>query len=85
MKSWKTTVSGLITAIGAALMQNDDATLKLIGQILIVLGPILFGLSAKDAQVHGGTIAQATPAAVQVQTAVEGAELTAKTEADKKP
>ena len=53
IRSWKTTLAGLITAIGAALVQSDDPTLKLIGQVLIVLGPVIFGVVAKDSGVTG--------------------------------
>jgi hypothetical protein len=67
MKSWKTTLGGAITAIGAAFSQSDDATLKAIGQVLIVLGPVLIGIFAKDSNVHGGTVAQDTPATAQVE------------------
>jgi hypothetical protein len=58
MKSWKTTVAGIITAIGVGFMQSDDPTLQLIGKILAVVGPIIFGITAKDADVTGGTRAQ---------------------------
>ena len=76
MKSWKTSLSGLLTAIGAALAQSDDHTVRIIGQILLIIGPLLMGLSAKDHDVHGGTVAQATPLAVQVEMAKEGDVLT---------
>ena len=72
MKSWRTTLSGLLTAMGAALSQSDDHTVKVIGTILLIIGPLLLGMTAKDSQVHGGTIAQATPPAVQEQMKAEG-------------
>ena len=53
--SWKTTLCGLITALGVGCLQSTDPTLQLIGKILAVLGPILFGVVAKDFDVHGGT------------------------------
>ena len=77
MKSWKTSLSGLLMAIGAALVKSDDHTITIIGQILLIIGPLLLGLSAKDSNVHGGTVAQATPLAVQVEMVKEGAVLTA--------
>ena len=55
MKSWKTTLAGLLTAAGVALIQNEDAILKSIGQILAVVGPLLLGWAAKDSNVTGGT------------------------------
>ena len=72
MKSWKTSLSGLLTAIGAALAQSDDHTVRIIGQILLIIGPLLLGLSAKDSNVHGGTVAQATPMAIQQEMKLEG-------------
>jgi hypothetical protein len=53
MKNWKTTTFGAITAIGVGLAQSEDENLKLIGQILSVVGPILFGFFAKDYNVTG--------------------------------
>ena len=58
MKNWKTTLAGAITACGAGLSQTDDPTLKMIGHILVVLGPIIFGLMAKDLNVTGGNVDQ---------------------------
>ena len=75
MKSWKTTLGGAITAIGAALMQNDDPTLKAAGGILIVIGPLILGGFSKDSNVHGGTVPQATPPNVQTETLKEGREM----------
>ena len=53
MRNWKTTLFGAITAAGAGLIASDDPILKTIGQILAVVGPVLFGLFAKDANVTG--------------------------------
>ena len=47
-KSWKTTLAGFLTALGVTLSQNEDATLKLIGQVLSVVGPLILGWAAKD-------------------------------------
>lgn len=60
MKSWKTTLFGALTAAGGGLTQADDPTLKMIGQVLMVLGPILLGICAKDHNVTGGDNAQTT-------------------------
>lgn len=57
-KSWLTTLFGAITAAGAGLIQTDDPTLKMIGQLLSVIGPIALGLVAKDSRVTGGTVQQ---------------------------
>jgi hypothetical protein len=58
MKSWKTTLFGGITAAGMGLAQCEDPILKTIGQILVVIGPVLLGIFAKDGNVTGGTVAQ---------------------------
>lgn len=58
MKNWKTTLFGAVTACGLGLSQADDPALKMIGQILTVVGPILFGIFAKDKDVTGGTVNQ---------------------------
>lgn len=54
-KNWMTTFAGMATALGAALSQQEDATLKAIGQILVIIGPLLLGIMAKDNNVTGGT------------------------------
>jgi hypothetical protein len=68
MKSWRTTVAGIITAIGVGFSQSNDPTLQLIGKILIVVGPVIFGLVAKDSSVTGGSIPQASPPGVALKS-----------------
>ena len=46
--SWKTSVAGIITALGAALQQSTEPLIHSIGQFLLALGPLLLGLSARD-------------------------------------
>ena len=58
MKNWKTTLFGLITALGVGCIQSTDPTVQVIGKILAVVGPILLGLFAKDSNVTGGTTQQ---------------------------
>lgn len=53
MKNWKTTSSGLIAAIGAALVASDDANVKLIGEVVSVIGMVLLAFNAKDHDVTG--------------------------------
>lgn len=48
MKNWKTTLFGAITALGTYLAGVDDTITKVIGQILVVLGPLLLGIFAAD-------------------------------------
>ena len=55
MVSWKTSLGGIITAIGTILTQGDGPTMKLIGGVLAAIGALLLGLSAKDHNVTGGT------------------------------
>lgn len=55
MKSWKTTIGGIVTAAGVSMQASDNATVKLIGLILAGLGAIIIGGSAKDSNVTGGT------------------------------
>ena len=62
--SWKTTVGGLLTSIGAALLGASQAldlvtppALLWVGYIYTAIGPVLLGTSARDAskssQDHG--------------------------------
>lgn len=53
MKNWKTTVGGLLLAIGTPLSQSSDETLKYIGTIMTALGALILGLAAKDFNVTG--------------------------------
>lgn len=48
MKSWKTTLGGIVASVGAALQASEDGTLKLIGVVLLTLGTALFGVTARD-------------------------------------
>jgi len=58
MKNWKTTLFGFVTAAGAGMIASDDPTIQLVGKILVIIGPILLGLFAKDSNVTGGTVKQ---------------------------
>jgi hypothetical protein len=53
MKNWKTTVAGIVTAVGVGFTQSDDPTLQFIGKVLMVVGPIILGVAAKDLNVTG--------------------------------
>ena len=55
MKSWKTTVGGILAAAGAAMQASDNATVKLIGAIAGAIGLAFVGVSAKDNNVTGGS------------------------------
>lgn len=58
MKSWKTTLGGLLAASGIALQTSDNATIKTIGVVLGVVGTLLLGGGAKDNNVTGGSVKQ---------------------------
>ena len=75
MTSWKTSLGGIILALGGIFTQQTDHTLQLIGAVLSAVGALLLGLAAKDSNVHGGTVAQATPPAVQEQMKAEGMQM----------
>ncbi len=55
MKSWKTSLGGILAAVGMALIQSDDSVIKAIGVIIGALGTLLLGFAAKDSNVTGGT------------------------------
>jgi len=64
MVSWMTSVAGILAAVGLGLSQMDNPTIKLIGQIMSVVGTALLGLAAKQFNVTGGSVPQASPPGV---------------------
>jgi hypothetical protein len=50
MKDWKTTVCGIVAAVGAYLVNSQTGWLNVVGQVLSSLGVLLVGLQAKDAK-----------------------------------
>jgi len=50
MKNWKTTVGGLLAALGSYLVNSQVGTLNLIGQIAQVIGVFLIGAMAQDSK-----------------------------------
>lgn len=50
--SWKTTVCGVVSAVGAYFVQSGDPKLELIGQFLLPLGTFCTGYFAKDKSVE---------------------------------
>ena len=84
MISWMPTVGGILTGFGLLLSQiPGHPNVSLAGLIIAAAGAAFTGATSKQWNVHGGTVAQATPIAVQEQMTVEGAVLDAKTEVDK--
>jgi hypothetical protein len=55
MTSWKTTIGGLLGALGTTLSGYSDPTVHLVGTVLTAIGLFLLGVSAKDNNVTGGT------------------------------
>ena len=55
MTNWKTTVGGLLIAVGSGLQGMQDGTYQTIGKFMIAVGGLILGLSAKDFNVTGGT------------------------------
>lgn len=47
--NWKTTVGGVLAAVGSYLVNSQTGTLNLIGQISQVIGIFLIGAMAQDA------------------------------------
>jgi hypothetical protein len=54
MKNWKTTLFGIIGALGVSLLASNDSTLHTIGVIIAALGVLGNGAMAKDKNVTGG-------------------------------
>ncbi len=49
MKNWKTTVGGILAAIGSYLVNSQLGVLNVVGQIMQVIGVFLIGATAQDA------------------------------------
>jgi hypothetical protein len=56
MKNWKTTVGGLITAIGLYMMTIPEV--KDLGGVVAAIGAVFTGSMAKDSNVTGGSVKQ---------------------------
>lgn len=53
MKSYKTTISGLLASVGLILAENDNPIISAIGRIMEAVGLLLVGSLAKDHNVTG--------------------------------
>lgn len=51
MKNWKTTVGGILAAVGSYLVNTQIGVLNVVGQIMQVVGIFLVGVTAQDAPV----------------------------------
>ena len=73
MVNWMTTLAGFLAAFGVLLSQiTDPPWIKTVGLIAGAAGTALLGLTAKQYNVHGGTVSQATPPIVQEETLEKG-------------
>ena len=50
MKNWKTTLGGIVAAVGSYLVNSQTGVLNIIGQVLAVVGTLLLGHSAADSK-----------------------------------
>lgn len=48
MKNWKTTLGGVIAAVGTYLTNSQVGVLNIVGQILNIVGVLLLGGAAAD-------------------------------------
>jgi len=48
MKSWKTTLGGIMLGIGSPLAAAGEGIYKTIGIVLVTIGGLLVGISARD-------------------------------------
>lgn len=46
--NWRTTIGGVLSALGISMQASDNATVKLIGTITAAIGTFLLGAAAKD-------------------------------------
>lgn len=54
MKSWKTTLGGILTSAGLTLKTHGTTTAEYwLGEFCALAGPLLLGLGAKDFNVTG--------------------------------
>lgn len=53
MKNWKTSLGGILLAIGASLQSSEDPTMKAVGSVLLGAGGLIIGLFGKDNNVTG--------------------------------
>jgi hypothetical protein len=48
MKNWKTTLGGVLAAVGTYLMNSQTGVLNVVGQIMNIVGMLLLGGAAVD-------------------------------------
>lgn len=62
IKSWRTTLGGVLLAIGAFFVTQDFDFAVIIGQVINALGALLLGGSARDNNVSSEEAGAAKPA-----------------------
>lgn len=50
MKNWKTTLGGILAAVGTYLANSQTGALNVVGQILNIVGVLLLGGAAVDSK-----------------------------------
>ena len=75
MTNWQTSLGGVIAALGGVFTQQSDHTVQLIGGVLSAVGLLILGLAAKDHNVTGGSIPQASPPGAAAASDLLGANL----------
>lgn len=53
MRNWKTTLGGLLSALGLGMSAMQDPTMHTVGIALAAIGTLLTGAGAKDHNVSG--------------------------------
>lgn len=48
MKNWKTTLGGVLAAVGAYMVNSQTGVMHLVGQVLQAVGLFFLGVSAQD-------------------------------------
>lgn len=48
MKSWQTTVGGILAAVGSYMVNSQTGVLNLVGQIVQAVGLFFLGFAAQD-------------------------------------
>lgn len=51
MKNWKTTLGGILAAIGQYLINSEAGWLNIAGQVISGIGLLLLGAAAQDSSV----------------------------------
>lgn len=68
MTNWMPTAAGFLAAFGLLLSQMDNPTVKLVGLILGAAGTAMLGLVAKQFNITGGSVPQASPPGVAIKS-----------------